>query len=557
MNPSKHPIPTVIALALAAAMPALAQQAPDAGQTLRQLQPAPSAPAPAAAGVLVELPRLQVPVVLPGGPRFEVKGFVFEGNTQLSAALLAHQLHSMQTATLPEGENWLPIEMDLAELTSIAQRVSQIYWEAGYPFAQAHVPAQRLENGQVRIVVVEGRYDKVKARSSDPRWEAEGQQWLASLVTGQVIRQADLERVALLLQDLPGVAVAVSAESGASSGAAAVDAEIKRKNQHDGEAALTNHGSRFSGEWQGRVSANLNSPFMLGDQIAFTALHTDYKMWQGAVNYSAPLGYDGWRATVGYSDTRYELTKGFEGTRGNAKVSSVGVSYPLLRAQRSNLRLLATLQDKRLFNSISNGASIESYSATSLPLVLNFDHRDQLGEGGITYGLLSWTNGDLKREDTIRQGSYQKWNLDVSRVQTLAPQLSLFGRVSAQRANKNLDSTEGFGLGGPAGVRAYPTGEAFGDEGWMAQIELRYAMGTYAPYAFYDHGRVKVNAKPEQITSPSPDQERAGAGLGVRYAHQAWRLDAALAWRTKGGAPAATQGSDPKPRAWVALSYKF
>jgi len=38
----------------------------------------------------------------------------------------------------------------------------------------------------------------------------------------------------------------------------------------------------------------------------------------------------------------------------------------------------------------------------------------------------------------------------------------VYGRVSAQWASKNLDSSQKFGLGGPNGVRAYPSGEGYG-----------------------------------------------------------------------------------------------
>lgn len=548
---------TPIAAFTALAWPVLAQQAPDIGQTLRQLETVPLAPTRDAADLQLRLPELKELDVTDTEARFEVKGFTFEGNTQISTELLNQAIRKALAGAIPAEEDWLPAQLSLTELSAVAVVLSRVYREAGYPFAQVYVPAQTIENGQVRLAVLEGRYDKATAQSENPRWAAAAQEWLAPLLPGKVIRVDDLDRVALLLGDLPGVAAIVSVEPGQTPGTAAVEAQLRQKNKYDGEVGLANHGSRYSGEWQARGQIKLNSPFMLGDQIAISALHTDHKMWQGSVNYSAPLGADGWRAALGYSDTQYELTKGFEGTSGNAQVSVVSLSYPLLRARGSNVGVSVTAQEKRLFNNVSNGASIERYSVSSVPLAVTFDHRDQLGAGGITYGLLSWTAGDLKRDGAIGQGSYGKLNLDIARIQKIDAKWNVFGRVAAQWANKNLDSTEGFGLGGPRAVRAYPTGESFGDEGWLAQIELRYAMGAYAPYVFYDHGRIQVNAKPGLVAMPSPDQERAGAGFGLRYERQAWQLDAAVAWRTTGGAPSATQGSDPKPRTWVSLSYKF
>jgi len=136
--------------------------------------------------------------------------------------------------------------------------------------------------------------------------------------------------------------------------------------------------------------------------------------------------------------------------------------------------------------------------------------------------------------------------------------LTLFGRISRQWASKNLDSSEGFGVGGASGVRAYPQGEASGDEGWLAQIEVRYSLGAFSPYAFYDAGRVRINAKPESLAvAPIPNQRAIeGAGLGVRYQQGPWNLDANLAWRTHGGL-AQSDSRQRNPRMWITAGYRF
>jgi hemolysin activation/secretion protein len=62
-----------------------------------------------------------------------------------------------------------------------------------------------------------------------------------------------------------------------------------------------------------------------------------------------PLGSSGLRGNVGYLKTSYTLGKEFASTLGNgtAQVKSVGVSYPQLRSQKTNLNLIATYQDKQ------------------------------------------------------------------------------------------------------------------------------------------------------------------------------------------------------------------
>jgi len=161
-------------------------------------------------------------------------------------------------------------------------------------------------------------------------------------------------------------------------------------------------------------------------------------------------------------------------------------------------------------------------------------------------------------DNTSGKENFLRWNADVMRLQNLGGRWTAYGRLSTQNASKNLNSAEKFLLGGPTGVRGYPTGEASGDEGWLTQLEVRYAFDeATTPYAFYDHGRVKVNAYIASVTSPAADKERAGYGAGVRHVRGRWSVDGALGWRSKGGAPESVTGKDPKPRIWLNASYRF
>lgn len=195
---------------------------------------------------------------------------------------------------------------------------------------------------------------------------------------------------------------------------------------------------------------------------------------------------------------------------------------------------------------------------------MNFDTRDGLGGGGITYGNVTWASGNLNlntsslaaSDSTTAKtaGSFSKVNFDVARIQALPSDLSLYGRFSSQFASKNLDSSELFGLGGPSGVRAYPVGEGYGSEGWLAQLELRYATGAFAPYAFYDSGWVKINKS--TWTVGENERSISGYGLGVRYTEGGWRADASIAWRDRGGKPL-SDTRDSNPVGWVSVGYKF
>jgi hemolysin activation/secretion protein len=78
----------------------------------------------------------------------------------------------------------------------------------------------------------------------------------------------------------------------------------------------------------------------------------------------------------------------------------------------------------------------------------------------------------------------------------LTDKTSFYVAASGQFASKNLDSSEKFFLGGPYGVRAYPSNEGSGSEGKMLNVELRYQVAEQITVAaFYDWGQITQNKR--------------------------------------------------------------
>lgn len=543
-------LPLVAALVIA--FPAAAQQPPDAGRVLQETAPPAATPPRPSPGVTVQPPVEDK--AAPGGPAVVLKGVRFEGNTVFGEAELAAALGEVKGRTF-----------DLAGLRALAGRITDHYRDKGYPFARALIPAQGLADGVLTLQIVEGRYGRVEAQGA---LAGEAQGFLAGLRPGEVIEAGSLERATLILADQPGVKVSPFIRPGQEVGTGDLVVEVDRDRTFKGELGLDNHGNRYTGQTRLKANVQADSPFMLGDQFLGRLLYTDEDLWLGSLGYSLPLGGSGLRGTVGYAHTYYELGKDFKNLKahGTARVTSLGLSYPILRSQKANLALAVSYQHKALEDRQDATNTRNDKSSNALPIVLQFDRRDG---GGITYGALVYTAGRLRLDaaleaadivsNTNTRGHFDKWNLDLARLQTTpVSNLTLFGRLSAQWAGKNLDSSESFILGGASGVRAYPQGEGTGDEGYFVQLEARYRMGAAEPFAFYDAGRVRINAAPGGILPPVTDNTRsiAGAGLGVRYGSGPWSLEAAAAWRTHGGAPT-SDTQDRRPRLWASALWRF
>jgi hemolysin activation/secretion protein len=544
--------PHYLVLALAALLPAaaLAQQIPNAGRILQEQATEPQPPAPSP-----EL-NLSSPVpgtVAPGGPQASVTRIDLTGNQAFSTEQLLARLGDYQ------GKSY-----DLAGMQDLANQLTRYYRDAGYPFARVYLPAQGLENGVLRLQVVEGRYGEVKTEG-DATLAARAQAYLSPLKSGDIIESASLERAALLLSDLPGVTASPIIRPGQQLGTGDLVVQVDRGDRVNGSVGLDNQGNRYTGQYRANAALSINSPFMLGDQITLRAQRTSESLNYGDVGYSAPLGSSGLRGRVGYGYTGYELGKEFSDldAHGTAKVASVGLSYPLIRSQSRNLTIGIDFLHKKLRDDYRAAEIEQNKFSNSVPIAAQFDVRDSLGGGGLTYGALSWTPGTLKLDGNLATadslsansaGHYSKLNLDIARLQSVSSRWSLFGRFSGQWTNDNLDSSEDFGLGGPAGVRAYPVGEGYGDRGWLAQVEVRYAAGAVTPFAFYDAGRVEISSHPWQAGENF--RRVAGAGVGARVAVGGWRGEATVAWRTDGGAPQ-SDSRDHKPLFWVSAQYLF
>ncbi|MFC7288505.1 ShlB/FhaC/HecB family hemolysin secretion/activation protein [Herminiimonas glaciei] len=548
---SRKPLSAIVAAcAVMASLPASAQIPPDAGRVLQQQAPVIEAPKEAP-GITIETAK---PSTVPaGGVQVAIQSVAIQGNSLFTEAKL------LQAVGDVSGKSY-----DAAGLRELANRVSGFYHAAGYPFARAYLPPQNMQSGVLRIDVVEGRYGKVLAQGDGSLVEA-AQRFLAPLRPGSVIQSTELERVSLLMDDLPGVRVAPIIRPGQELGTGDLAVQIERTAKYTGDVGLDNHGNRYTGRARARANLDINSPFMLGDQVNLRSLYTEEGMWFGNVAYSMPLGVSGLRGQVSYTHTYYQLGKSFAAldANGTADVYSAGLSYPILRSQKTNLTLSATYQYKKLNDKRGAVGSSNDKSSDTLPVALSFDTRDQFGGGAVTYGAVTWTPGKLKLDQTLRsldalsaraEGSFNKVNLDIARIQAVTDKFNLFGRMSAQWSDENLDSSEKFGLGGPTGIRAYPVGESYGDQGWLAQFEARYAVGAFVPYAFYDAGWIKTNSKP--WTSADNKRSIGGYGLGVRFAQNQWSVDAAVAWRTYGGRPE-SDTADHQPMGWITAGYKF
>jgi hemolysin activation/secretion protein len=538
--------------ALVVVSPALAQAVPDAGGILQQNRQAPIEPQRPALLDLGVPPASASP--LPGGAMAELKDVEILGATRFTPAVLKAHLGDFA------GKRY-----DLAGMRALADKIAAFYRNRGYPFTRVLLPVQDLNGGVLRIQVLEGRYGKVQP-GGDPALAEGARPFLQSLKPGDLIQADRLERTMLLLNDQPGMKANPVISPGTETGAGDLSANVQRVARFGGDLGADNGGSRYVGEYRVRADLYAYSPFRFGDLISVHGLVSDLGLWLGSAEYETPLGGQGLRFKAGYSQTEYQLGAPFKAldASGFAKTVNAKLSYALVRSRDRNLTLSLEADWKSLQDRYKTLSVVDPKSSVDWPIAAQFDERDRIGAGGLTYGALSVTPGRLSLGSALAfndaltahtAGAFVRANLDVTRIQAVTPMFSLSARLAGQWSDKNLDSSEKFVPGGPYGVRAFPVGEALADEGALVQLEGRFNLGPAAPYVFYDAAYAKESHSPWDATSPQ-DRTLSGGGMGLRLSWRRASMDAAVAWRASGG-PSVSDSIDRNPRVWVTTSYRF
>lgn len=548
---------------------------PDAGSLMQTLT-APAA-APAKSPTLDVQQEMRPALVTRGGVKVKVASFKISGNTVFDEVTLKALVSDL-----------VGKELDLAGLDQAAGTISQYYRQQGYFVARAYLPAQEIASGNLEIAVIEGRLGAVKFNRSGETRLAE---WYAQeLVAGAApvgapIREQNIERGLMLLNDLPGVEVKSTLVPGATPGASDLVIETTEGALVSGSVDGDNYGNRNTGVARAGATLNLNDPFGIGDQLIVRGMTSGSGLSYGRLAYNLPVGNMGTKLGLAYSRMDYELGKDFAALNasGQSSVASVFAVHPLIRSRNSNLSATVTYDHKRLTDE-QNNINVTDKSINVFSAGLSGDMRDALGGGGLTSAGFAFTRGNLDVGDNANyaandaltaqtDGFYSKLSYNFSRLQRINDFWSFYAGFSGQSARKNLDSAEKFVLGG-MGVRAYPQGEAAGDSGSLLNLEARYNLpgfdfGNLQVIGFIDTGRVTLHHAtwagwtPIGRTDFPNSYSLSGAGVGLNlYKEADFSVRSSLAWKlgNNPGADALGRDSDGESRDarfWVQLIKQF
>jgi hemolysin activation/secretion protein len=542
---------------LALSQGATAQQPPTGGQ-LQQIPPPPAQVRPA--------PDIRIEQgTLPSVPATDQTRIVVN-SLRISGASLFPEADLIAETGFRPGT-----ELTLAELRGMAARITDHYRRNGYFVAQTYLPPQDIKGGVVTLNVLEGRYGKVMLRNEANLSSSLPSGLLEGLNAGDPIAIAPLETRLLLLSDIPGVEVKSTLVPGASVGTSDLIVDVTPGRAISGSIEADNHGNRYTGEYRVGGTVYFNNLTGHGDVLSFRGLTSGQGLKYGRAAYQTQLG----RGTVGvaYTAVNYRLGKEFAplGAHGTVRIASVFGSYPLIRSRNSNLYVIAGYDAKTFQDIVDTTSTVTDKKAGVFMAGLHGNHRDGMAGGGVSTYAVTWHTGNIDIRTpaalaadaaTARtNGHFDKVSFSAARMQNVTDRVSLYGAINGQFASKNLDVSEKIGLGGAYGVRSYPQGEGYGDEGFIVNLEARLLVaklveqmaGQVHLIGFFDTGTVKINENP---WAPGDNRRTlSGAGIGITWeAYNNFALKAYYAHKV--GNAVALSAPDRNARIWLqAIKY--
>jgi hemolysin activation/secretion protein len=526
---------------------------------LQQVQPiVPQELSPDATGLVIEQSKGEK---LPPSAPFEVKLVQISGNLLFDTAVL----HGL----VADAEGKI---LDLQKLDELAARITDYYHNHNYSLSRAFIPEQAIQNGVVQIEIIEARYGKVILDNRSPVTNPLLEATLSALKSGQPVGQAELDRILLLISDIPGVEANAMLKPGETVGTSDLTVGTTPGSGYAGNMYVDDYGGRYTGRARVGGAASFYNPFKHGDSLGVSALTSGNGLNYGGITYDTLLNGVGTHAGASYTSLHYVLgdTLASINGHGTAQVTSLWLKHPFVRSREINVYGQAQYEQVKLRDHIDMTGSQTDRHLDNLKVLISGDVRDALFASDaftawnivLVSGKVSFDNAAAQTSDASAaktRGSFAKLNVMLSRQQSLNGMGLLYFAVSGQWANGNLDSSQKMTAGGPYSVRAYDMSTLSGDTGYTLTSELRHDLGTLwagkmQAVAFFDGARVTVNKF--TWSAGVNAASLTGAGVGFNWlSGQHWAAKAYIA--TPLGAMPSLLANRQSVRAWFEISKGF
>jgi hemolysin activation/secretion protein len=474
----------------------------------------------------------------------------------------------------------IPLQYD--DLLDVAYAVENFYKKNNY-LARVMLTQQDITEGVLTLDVMESVLSKVKVEQQLAVLPSTQDHVLALIERqspqGRQFTANTLDRGLSLANEVPGVSVSGSLHQGDEEGETELILKLYKQHSRQAELVADNIGSRATGA--NRVMGNYSfiNPTGHGDLLSLSTIVTKGSEYFRSA-YSLPVGVDGWRAGLNASAMDYKVIVGdigVVGAVGKAFTEGLELLYPLERSPDASSTVTLSDEAKQFTNIMATGNVLSEYDAEVLVAQFSGVDRDFSKASGLLNYSLAFSHGQVRLQDgssyqatdstgNRTEGRFNKIRLNLNYLEPWDKQTDVYLGFSGQLADRNLDSSEKFQLGGAMGIRAYPTGEGSGSDGKMLNFEVRHRFENGITLTgFYDWGHVDELHIPN-TSNPTLKNSYDLQGFGVSAAYNFKNgVSAKATWATRDGEnpnPKIPSGMDQdgsrdRNRFWLQVAIPF
>lgn len=544
-------------------------------------------------------PLVERPLATDEGDRITVNKFLL-----IDARDLPH--HSILVADLEailEDARASTSEFTIGQLEQVANQITNYYRSRGLILSKAVLPVQTVEDGQVKIQVIEGKLGQVLADGNKIYSRSTLERPFRSLLN-EPVAQDDIESSLLILTDFPGLAAFGMFQPGKKIGEADLLLKVPNEERFNLTLRADNHGSETTGQYRGRAQVHWNNLTGNADRLSLVLQQSAQpaNSLYLAGEYHLILSKN-WQANAFLRHNTFDvdLGKEFEGLEISGSSSQYGLSgrYIWIRSREKNLSTRLDLASKQ---AITNrmGKKQNSDQLTVLTLGVNYDSVDtrfnglnylgvevskgfndflgSMGDSASAYEKRSARDAvpsrqgatlDSDKRAPYAEGEFTKLFFFYSRLQNLTNNSSLLLRSELQYSPSLLVPIEQYAAGGPDHLRGYLASYTLYDS--AAFIALEYII--QAPFLgdsqafsgwkwrdllqfsiFYDHAIGNKNDPLPREIEGNFQLSSLGAGLRFSVPNElSLRLQLAKPLLDETG----NDKTEAKPQAWFDFAWHF
>lgn len=442
-------------------------------------------------------------------PQEDVHFFLKHIQTDESHVLSKEEIDSLTTPY--EGK-----EVTLQDVYQVVEEINGLYEKKGYATCRAFLPPQKVEDGTIHLLLVEGRTGTVTVTNHPSTKESYIRNRLG-LIEGDITNSKNLNQDLLRFNGTNTTQLRILMKAGAAPGTTDYEITAYEPPRSTWTVFEDNTGSDTSGTYRTGIFYNTKSLSGVGDPLGMGLIFSEGTK-AASSTYSHYLGRQGTKMNFMYSTNAVKTVDGAykDMVKGHANAFSVGLSHPLTVNEKKRIEMTLDYTHQQ-------SASDFMVSATRFNIVNDTIDDVNLGLAMTWYGNShvfyqkhSYVQGrsksapEMRVADSQHFGFYQ-WN-------GLYQKSYANGRLLSMKGNAQWSHTDGmvsarqFYIGGMYSVRGYKESYLGGDSGFSYSLEYQVPFGKRnTGFLFWDYGQVYGNGQ-----SNNADRILSSTGFGWR-----------------------------------------